>query len=435
MRSYTVEKIARSRASATLLLILVAVALVQVKTVPVKAQSGRVIDVFTQKGGRGANQSSDMFQAQELVVLYALVTYNDNPVANKLVAFQANGPPNPFENETVGGASNTNESGIAEFSFRIPWPIEMPQIKVFGDWLVVASVDVADQRVTDTLTFKAGWIIEITGIATLNAQGKPELRYMRNGTIVFDLTVENNARTAKPATITIDVQDSASHPIIHVELNNLVVPPGVSHVNASAHIPLEASLGQAMVLAAVYTAPVGRGGILYSPAVSTTFEIIERDVAIMDVTPSRVMVQRGETVEITVRVKNKGNETESFGLTVYYDLTRIGEERVEDLAPSAEKEVIFYWSTGNVSQGTYRISAVAEVVEGEVETADNTFVDGTVTVFSGALPPTWVILAFLSGLVIIAALALLFFLGILRRRRRRKKQLQSFYTIISRPHI
>lgn len=435
MRLCTVEREVRSGALAMFLLVMVASALVHVKTVSVEAQSGRVVDLFTQRGGIGVNQSSDMFQSQELVILYALVTYNDNPIANKLVAFHADGPSNPFENETAGGSSSTNESGIAEFSFRIPWPVEMPETKVFGEWTVIATVDVADQRLVDTLTFKAGWLIEITDIATLNAQGNHEQRYLRQCTIVFDLTVENNAKTAKPATITIDAQDSAGHPIIHIQLDKLVVPPGSSHVNASARIPVEASLGQATVLAAAYTAPVAHGGVLYSPPVSTTFEIIENDIAIVAVTPSETVVQKGEVVEIAVKVKNKGNETVSFGVAVYYDHALIGEERIEDLASSADTQLVFIWNTTDVSQGTYTISAVAETVEGEIETADNTFVDGTVTVMLSAQWPPCIIYAFLVGLVIIGALVLFLFLGIARRRRRRKKQPQSFYAIISRPHI
>ena len=436
MRLCTVNREVRSRALAVLLLVIVAAVLVHSKTVSVEAQSGRVIDLFTQKGGRGANQSSDMFESQELVILYALVTYNDNPIANKLVAFHANGPPNPFENETAGGSSGTNESGIAEFSFRIPWPVQMPEIKVFGEWSVVASVDVADERVTDTLTFKAGWIIEITEIATLNLEGNPEEHYSRQDTIVFDLTVENNAKTAKPAAITIDVQDSANHPIIHIQLDNLIVPPGVSHVNGSAHIPVEARLGQASVSAGVYTRSVENGGVLYSPAISTAFEIIENNIVIIDVTPSKTVVQRGEVVEITVKVKNIGNETESFNLLVYYDNVLIGEKRVESLGSSEETQLAFIWNTSNVDQGTYTISATAETVEGEIETDDNTFVDGTVTVLSGAQFPLWIIHAFLVALVFIGALVLLLFLEISRRRRkRRKRQPQSFYAIISRPHI
>jgi hypothetical protein len=425
----------RSRALAVLLLVIVAAVLVHVNTVSVEAQSGRVIDVYTQKGGRGANQSSDMFESQELVILYALVTYNDNPIANKLVAFHVNGPPNPFENMTAGGSSGTNESGIAEFSFRIPWPVQMPETKVFGEWSVAASVDVADERVTDTLTFKAGWIIEIIDIETLNLEGNPEEHYSRQDTIVFDLTVENNAKTAKPAAITIDVQDSANHPIIHIQLDNLIVPPGVSHVNGSARIPVEASLGQTSVLAGIYTRSVESGGVLYSPAISTTFEIIENNIVIIDVTPSKTVVQRGEVVEITVKVKNIGSETESFNLLVYYDNLLIGEKRVESLVSSGETQLAFIWDTSNVDQGTYTISATAETVEGEIETADNTFVDGTVTVLSGAQFPLWIIPAFLVGLVFIGALVLLLFLEISRRRRRRKRQPQSFYAIISRPHI
>jgi hypothetical protein len=113
----------------------------------------------------------------------------------------------------------------------------------------------------------------------------------------------------------------------------------------------------------------------------------------------------------------------------------IGEERIEDLASSAETQLVFKWNTTDVSQGTYTISAVAETVEGEIETADNTFVDGTVTVMLSAQWPPCIIYAFLVGLVIIGALVLFLFLGIARRRRRRKKQPQSFYAIISRPHI
>ena len=431
MRMCTVERVVRSGALALFLLVMVASALVHVRTVSVEAQSGRVVDLFAQRGGIGVNQSSDMFQSQELVILYALVTYNDNPIANKLVAFHADGPLNPFENETAGGSSGTNESGIAEFSFRMPWPVEMPETKVFGEWTVIATVDVADQRIVDTLTFKAGWVIEITDMATLNAQGTHEERYLRQSTIAFDLTVENNAKTAKPATITIDAQDSAGHPIIHIQLDNLVVPPGSSHINASTRIPVEASLGQATVQAA----PVAHGGVLYSPAVSTTFEIIENDIAIVAVTPSETAVQKGEIVEIGVTVKNKGNETVSFGVAVYYDHALIGEERIEDLASSAETQLVFKWNTTDVSQGTYTISAVAETVEGEIETADNTFVDGTVTVMLSAQWPPCIIYAFLVGLVIIGALVLFLFLGISRRRRRRKKQPRSFYAIISRPHI
>ena len=91
---------------------------------PVKAGNFRVIDLYTQKvpfDGKGPNQPSDSFQPQELVILYALVTYNDAPVAQKVVSFSVNGPPNPFENITLLRTATSDQNGVANVSFRIPW--------------------------------------------------------------------------------------------------------------------------------------------------------------------------------------------------------------------------------------------------------------------------------------------------------------------------
>jgi len=304
------------------------------------AQSGRAIDLFTQKApfdGKGANQSSDAFEPQELVILYALVTYNDFPVALKLVSFQANGPLNTLENITLTGSATTNDSGIAEFSFRIAWPSTNPEAKVLGEWHAVATVSIADQTVVDTLTFQVTWILRITNITTLNSSFEPQNRFPRQGPIFFDVVVENIARVAKVATIAIDALDGLQHPIIHIQKENLLFQPGQTHLNASSQIPANATLGQATAWASAYTAPVEQGGTLYSPAVSTTFEIIgplsARDVAITGVTPANTDVIRGETVQITVTAKNKGDETESFNIILYYDDATMDTKRVISLSP------------------------------------------------------------------------------------------------------
>jgi hypothetical protein len=233
------------------------------------SDTSRKIDLFTQKipfNGMGINQSSDAFGPQELVMLYALVTYNEAPIANKLVAFQVNNPANTFQNITIVGVSSTNQSGIAQFSFRIPWPSENAEQIVFGEWSAIATVDIAEQVVVDTLTFQVGWIIKITNIATLNAKFEPQTKYQRGDVIVFDLTVENIAFIPKSGTIIIDVQDANSYPIIYVEMDNLVFQPGENHVRASSQIPITATIGEAKVLATAYTAPPKIGGVLFSPA-------------------------------------------------------------------------------------------------------------------------------------------------------------------------
>ena len=422
------------------LLILAALVVQPARPVAVSAASGRVIDLYTQKApfdGTGINQSSDAFEPQDSVVLYALVTYNDAPVAQKLVAFQVNGPANPLLNITTVGSASTGQDGIAQFSFRIPWPSENPEEQIFGKWFVKATVDIAEQTVVDTLTFQVGWIIKITNVETLNDQLKPQTRFLRREAIVFNLTVENIALTEKSATITIDVQDATNHPIIHVQKENLVFQPGTTYLTVSSQIPTTATIGQASISAAAYTWPPENGGVLYSPAFSATFEIITRDVAMTAVKPSSTFVTSGQTLNITVTVENKGNETESFNVTAYYDNTPIGKILVAGISPQMQTNIIFEWNTSGVPSGNYVISGVADTVEGEIETADNTYVDGAVTIVPSILPfiiPDWIILLFMFVVALIASLILLLFLGYLRRRRRRK-QSSRLFTVVAHPHI
>jgi hypothetical protein len=430
-----------SLAVVMLLVVLFALGIQSLKPVTVHAASGRVIDLFTQKApfdGRGINQSSDAFEPQELVILYANVTYNDYPVANKLVSFLVSAPPNPIQNITYPSSNSTDQNGMAQVSFRIPWPSENPETIVFGKWFAIATVDIAEQAVVDTLAFQVGWLIRITNITTLNDQLKPQTRFLRQETIVFNLTVENIAMTAKSGTITVGVQDVASHPIMHIQSANLVFQPGIIYLPISSQIPITATIGQASILAAAYTAPPENGGVLYSPAISSAFDIITRDVAVTAVRPSNAIVTSGESLNITVTVKNKGNETESFNVTAYYDNTLIGRKLVAGFDPQMETSLLFDWNTSDIPTGNYIIRAVADKVQGEIEidTYDNTFIDGTVMILPILFPFAmldWIFLLFMFIVALMASLILLLFISYLRRRRRKPKS--HLFTIVAHPHV
>ncbi len=240
------------------------------------SSNSRKIDVFTNKApfnGKGINKSSDSFQPQELVELYALVTYNEAPVANMLVAFQVNNPPNAFWNMTIVGVGQTNDDGIATFHFRIPWPSENAEEMIFGEWSAVATVYLAGEVVMDTLTFRVGWMIQITSAEILNIELKPQMDFKRGERIVFDFTVRDIALTAKNATVIVDVQDSANYPIIHVE-EMYVFQPGENKIRVVSEIPTTSTIGKALVSATVYTAPPKYGGVPYSPPFLLQFNII-----------------------------------------------------------------------------------------------------------------------------------------------------------------
>ena len=114
------------------------------------------------------------------------------------------------------------------------------------------------------------------------------------------------------------------------------------------------------------------------------------DIAVTDVTASPTTVIAGGVVTIDVTVLNEGAETETFDVTVKYDETEIETQTVTDLASGRSETLRFSWETTGMSKGEYVVKAVASVVEGEVDTADNTYIDGTVSII---VPPvasfTW----------------------------------------------
>jgi len=88
----------------------------------VETNSGGEIDLFTQKepySGKDPNIPSDAFDPEEEVIIYALVAYNDHPVAMVPVAFEVHGPENSIYNITFFDYAQTDDSGIAKISFKI----------------------------------------------------------------------------------------------------------------------------------------------------------------------------------------------------------------------------------------------------------------------------------------------------------------------------
>jgi len=106
----------------------------------------------------------------------------------------------------------------------------------------------------------------------------------------------------------------------------------------------------------------------------------DADVAVIGVTVSDTEVFEGETVNVAVTVKNEGISTETFNTTAYYDGEAIGNQTVWNLPSGNQAELIFTWNTTGVMSGSYIISAEAEEVPDETDTADNTLQNGVVVI-------------------------------------------------------
>jgi len=111
------------------------------------------------------------------------------------------------------------------------------------------------------------------------------------------------------------------------------------------------------------------------------FEIfIVHDVAVFDVRCSSAEAYIGQIVNITVSVENKGTVTETFDVSAYANTTDIGTLTITDLFMGCQATLVFTWNTTSFTKGNYTISAIADAVLGETDTADNTYVDGIVNI-------------------------------------------------------
>jgi hypothetical protein len=402
------------------------------RNVAASTESGPTLVLFT---------TQKVFAPQQLVTIYANVTQNGKPVAGKLVSFQVTGPPNALETINLTGQGITTNYGLASYSFRMFWPPAYPEKSIFGTWTVVATVEVAQVTVEGTVTFRVGWILQIASIATLNSELMPQIEFFRGDIINFNLTVENIAVVEEPAAITIEAEDAASYPIINITMQKLTFQPGESHVVAGpSRIPNTATIGNATAWAAIYNATLPEeGGVQYSPAISTKFEIAEKlpihDIGMPSVTVSPSSVYVGERVQVVVTVKNNGTAAEqNCILSVYYNSSSkwilIETLRVA-LTPGSQENVTFSWITISVGVGLYRINATVSLPLHEVDPSpgDNTRIDGLVEVMTPTKPvphvPSSLFLeafaVFMFVLAVVASLVLLLMLGFLRRRRRKKK--------------
>jgi hypothetical protein len=393
---------------------------------PIVPSGGRMIDIFTQKepySGKGINISSDAFAPQSEVILYALITYNGEPVQNKLVSFEVT-PPHSLSGFPLYRVSYTNETGIATISFNLPWQGEHPEEIVFGTWSAVAAVDITGVRVVDALTFRVGWIVEIISIATIDENLKPKTYFAKATCVGVRLHIRNIAMLPKTATIIVTAYDARNDSFGSIVLSDFNVEPDETYIFAYCflNISAQAAIGNAMVSASAYTARPSMGGLPYCPEVSAGFVITSRDVAVINVTTSSVDVIAGQIVNVNVTVTNKGNDTETFSVSAYYGPFVIQTPiSVASLSPNQNRTITFVWNTTYVLAGSYTIKAVAETLHGETETGDNTHIDGAVMVrYQRVLifPRTLSIIA----LVVAAMAALLAIILLIIKRKKNASQ-------------
>jgi hypothetical protein len=104
------------------------------------------------------------------------------------------------------------------------------------------------------------------------------------------------------------------------------------------------------------------------------------DIAIVDVSPARSWVYRGNLISINVTAQNLGSVTEpSFNITAYCDNFLIGNISITNLAANTNVTSTFVWNTTSFSAfHNYTISSEAIGLPADINTTNNKMADGTV---------------------------------------------------------
>jgi len=131
--------------------------------------------------------------------------------------------------------------------------------------------------------------------------------------------------------------------------------------------------------------PIFAGAPIRSVAISKIYPCMfpfpDHDVAVIDVTPLKTVLGQGLTMRINATVENQGDFTETnIQVTVYANNTALQTLTIPSLAPGAQMNLTFTWTSTGFVKGEYIISAIVALVYNEIDVYDNTYIDGVVEV-------------------------------------------------------
>jgi hypothetical protein len=157
---------------------------------------GRLLDVYTQRGGIGQGQPDGKYRLGEVVQLFSKVTYNGQPVQGKLVAYEIR---NPF-NQSILRSAVTDQNGLTMVSFKIPNVQDS-----IGTWTAIAVVEIAEETAWDIVTFEVT-VTPVGGFSTIVRGSGRESPLIPYHVTVFALILafamtKHKARKTYPSTV------------------------------------------------------------------------------------------------------------------------------------------------------------------------------------------------------------------------------------------
>jgi len=190
------------------------------------------------------------------------VTFGGAPVVNKNVIFTVL---NPSGAVIAVRTSLTNSSGFGYFEYRTPWLDN--GTTSFGIWSIIATVEISQVVVTDTVSFDYNYLVTINNNITVPAS------VHRGSPITVNVPIIDTDNTALSITTTLTIYDTNSVPVATYISNPMSITSSTT-ISATLTIPSWAFVGTATVYVNVLTNSPTSNGIPYCPERSATFQIL-----------------------------------------------------------------------------------------------------------------------------------------------------------------
>jgi len=204
----------------------------------------QVVDVYTQRGGVGANVSSDSFKPGDTIFLNASLIFQGAPVPGIIVQFITYDPHGtPTARNSVSGPD-----GVALLNFTLP------ANPVFGNYVTLASATINGNSYNDTVSYQVGWLINIIQIVLCNCTGYAQAQFPRGSLVYLNITLQNIAFSPKQLFLHLQIYDGSTNPV-GTDWINYAIPAGKTNVFMGFRIPYWSISGVGQIYVAAYDKP------------------------------------------------------------------------------------------------------------------------------------------------------------------------------------
>jgi hypothetical protein len=268
-----------------------------------------------------------------------------------------------------------------------------PGQAIVGYWLMVSTVNDTFTEFTATYTHSSALGGEETSLIAVSTHILMREIMTNDASVAFligpndiapDQIVDPStgaSATVIPENYNVTRQDSASLTIQTEKLAGcwICIPIDDPSNNQESIVEVQRSDGK-ILNPQNYWMANGKIFILDDPEENyTILYSLSTDLAFDSIALLKTIIGEGYLTSINATVEYHGYSTETFNLTVYANSTAIKTQLVT-LTNGSSTTVTFTWNTTLFAKGNYTISAYAQPVLGETNTADNNFTYGLVNV-------------------------------------------------------